>query len=105
MPKFQTDLFPFQTDAVGLVSEINEKHLVPWAAICSAGGLDNTPLTPYIDQNSVHPNHLHLDGSKLRKEGFTFSVPKPSHDNLMEVSFHFQECHCEEIDENVNKEL
>ncbi|XP_063584728.1 uncharacterized protein LOC134762282 [Penaeus indicus] len=74
-----------KTDAVGLVSEINEKHLVPWAAICSAGGLDNTPLTPYIDQNSVHPNHLHLDGSKLRKEGFTFSVPKPSHDNLMEI--------------------
>lgn len=74
-----------KTDAVGLVSEINEKHLVPWAAICSAGGLDNTPLTPYIDQNSVHPNHLHLDGSKLRKEGFTFSVPKPSQDNLMEV--------------------
>lgn len=83
---------------MGLVSEINEKHLVPWAAICSAGGLDNTPLTPYIDQNSVHPNHLHLDGSKLRKEGFTFSKPKPSHDSLMEVRLQFLKNEYEEID-------
>ncbi|XP_045615049.1 dTDP-D-glucose 4,6-dehydratase [Procambarus clarkii] len=74
-----------KTDTTGLVNEINEKHLIPWAALCSAGGLDNTPLTPYIDQHSVHHNHLHLDGSKLRAEGFTYSVPKPSRENLLEV--------------------
>lgn len=74
-----------KTDAIGLVSEINEKHLAPWAAICSAGGLDNTPLTPYIDQNSVYHKHLHLNGSKLRNEGFTYAVPRPTLDNLKEV--------------------
>ncbi|XP_066945840.1 uncharacterized protein [Macrobrachium rosenbergii] len=72
-------------DALDLVSEINEKHLAPWAAVCSAGGLDNTPLTPYIDQDSVHHKHLHLDGSKIRNEGFTYAVPKPTLENLLEV--------------------
>lgn len=74
-----------KTDTTGLVNEINEKHLVPWAALCSAGGLDNTPLTPYIDQDAVHHNHLHLDGTKLRAEGFTYSIPKPTQENLLEV--------------------
>ncbi|KAK4313907.1 hypothetical protein Pmani_014770 [Petrolisthes manimaculis] len=74
-----------KTDTAGLVNEVNEKHLIPWAGVCSAGGLDNTPLTPYIDQNAVHQSHLHLDGAKLRSEGFTYSMPKPSQENLMEV--------------------
>ncbi|KAK7074973.1 hypothetical protein SK128_004905 [Halocaridina rubra] len=74
-----------KTDSMALVNEINEKHLAPWAAVCSADGLDNTPLTPYIDQNSVHHKHLHLDGSKIRSEGFTYSVPKPTLENLLEV--------------------
>ncbi|KAG7174992.1 uncharacterized protein LOC121858644 [Homarus americanus] len=74
-----------KTDAAGLVNEINEKHLIPWAGLCSAGGLDNTPLTPYIDQDSVHHNHLNLDGSKLRAEGFTYSVPRPTRENLLQV--------------------
>lgn len=78
-----------KNDTAGLINEINEKHLVPWAKVCSAGGLDNTPLTPYIDQDSVHQNHLHLDGSKLRAEGFTYSVPKPTQENLMEVLMDF----------------
>lgn len=74
-----------KTDTTGLVNEVNERHLIPWAAVCSAGGLENTPLTPYVDQDSVHHNHLHLDGSKLRKEGFTYSIPKPTKELLLEV--------------------
>lgn len=74
-----------KTDTAGLVNEVNEKHLIPWAGVCAAGGLNNTPLTPYIDQDAVHQNHLHLDGKKLRSEGFTYSVPKPTQDNLIEV--------------------
>lgn len=70
---------------MGLVNEVNERHLVPWAAVCSAGGLENTPLTPYLDQDAVHHHHLHLDGSKLRAEGFTYSVPKPTKELLVEV--------------------
>lgn len=74
-----------KTDASGLVNEINEKHLAPWAAVCSADGIDNTPLTPYLDQDAIHHCHLHLNGSKIREAGFTFSVPKPTQENLMQV--------------------
>ncbi|XP_050696938.1 uncharacterized protein LOC126985741 isoform X2 [Eriocheir sinensis] len=74
-----------KTDIMGLVNEVNEKHLVPWAAVCSAGGLDNTPITPYIDQDAVLHCHLHLDGSKLRSEGFTYAMPKPTQELLTEV--------------------
>ena len=32
------------------VEESNEKHLAPWSQACSANGIQNTPLTPYIDK-------------------------------------------------------
>ena len=32
------------------VEESNEKHLAPWSRACSANGIQNTPLTPYIDK-------------------------------------------------------
>ncbi|XP_076064500.1 dTDP-D-glucose 4,6-dehydratase isoform X2 [Oratosquilla oratoria] len=74
-----------KTDIEGLISEINEKHLAPWAALCSVGGVDNTPLSPYLHQEAIMKEHLHLDGSKLRKEGFKYNVPKPSQEKLMEL--------------------
>ncbi|KAK8397276.1 hypothetical protein O3P69_004762 [Scylla paramamosain] len=74
-----------KTDTLGLVTDVNDKHLEPWAAVCSAGGLENTPLTPYIDQDSVQCSHLHLDGSKLRSEGFTYTFSKPTKELLVEI--------------------
>ena len=68
------------------MAEINEKHLGPWATLCSTGGLENTPLSPYLDQQLIHRAHINLDGSKIRSEGFTFSVPKPTQSNLLEVN-------------------
>jgi hypothetical protein len=70
-----------------LVDEVNDKHLGPWAEACSQSGVENTPLTPYIDQELLYNKHLYLDPSKLENTGFLWQVPQISRDKLQEVSF------------------
>ncbi|RXG55157.1 hypothetical protein Avbf_03302 [Armadillidium vulgare] len=67
------------------VQYVNEKHLEPWLKMCTASNIHNTPLTPYIDLESLHHKHLNLDGSKLRSEGFEFHYPKPTFQTFIEV--------------------
>lgn len=68
-----------------LVEEVNDKHMGPWAEACSKDGVENTPLTPYIDQELLYNKHLYLDNSKLLATGFQLSVPTLSKDKLREV--------------------
>ncbi|XP_066994011.2 uncharacterized protein [Anabrus simplex] len=74
-----------KTDMETVVDEVNDKHMGPWAEACSRNGVENTPLTPYIDQELLYNKHLYLDGSKLLSTGFTFSVPQISRDKLKEI--------------------
>lgn len=76
----------FQTDMCSLVEEVNDKHLGPWAEACSLDGVENTPLTPYLDQELLYNKHLYLDGSKLEKTGFSLIVPEVTKEKLMEVN-------------------
>ena len=32
------------------VEDVNDKHVAPWSDMCSATGVVNTPLSPYLDQ-------------------------------------------------------
>lgn len=57
------------------LNEINEKHLAPWANLCEINGILNTPLTPFMDEESLTNNHLHLDNAKLKSTGFQFKHP------------------------------
>jgi hypothetical protein len=70
-----------------LVDEVNDKHLGPWAEACNQSGVENTPLTPYIDQELLYNKHLYLDPSKLESTGFSWQVPQLTREKLREVSF------------------
>lgn len=72
-------------DAEGTVADANEKHLPPWAELCAAGSVGNTPLTPYVDSDILKGCHLHLNGEKLRKLGFVYHVQKPTKENLLKI--------------------
>uniref|UniRef100_A0A1A9W5Q6 NAD-dependent epimerase/dehydratase domain-containing protein n=1 Tax=Glossina brevipalpis TaxID=37001 RepID=A0A1A9W5Q6_9MUSC len=62
------------------VSEINDKHMAPWADICQRNGINNTPLTPYLDEEQLYHKHLNLDNSKLKQFGYQLKHPKVSRD-------------------------
>lgn len=72
-----------------MVEEVNDKHLGPWAEACSKDKVYNTPLSPYIDKELLSNKHLYLDGSKLLKTGFRYTVPEVTIEKLEEVSFLF----------------
>ncbi|KDR19426.1 uncharacterized protein LOC110829943 [Zootermopsis nevadensis] len=72
-------------DMASLVDEVNDKHLGPWAEACNQSGVENTPLTPYIDQELLYNKHLYLDPSKLESTGFSWLVPQITRNKLQEI--------------------
>ncbi|XP_075147251.1 uncharacterized protein LOC142221418 [Haematobia irritans] len=67
------------------VSEINDKHMAPWAEICQQNGLCNTPLTPYLDEEQLYHKHLNLDNSKLKESGYVLKHPKVTCDLIKKI--------------------
>lgn len=59
----------------GTVEDSNEKHLAPWSEACARDKVDNTPLSPYLDQELLYNNNLHVDGSKIEGLGFKYEHP------------------------------
>jgi len=59
-----------------VTEEVNDKHLKPWSDLCKAAGIQNTPLTPYLDQELLYNNSLSIDGSLIESTGFVYDVPK-----------------------------
>jgi len=59
-----------------VTEEVNDKHLKPWSDLCKAAGIQNTPLTPYLDQELLYNNSLSVDGSAIEATGFVYDVPK-----------------------------
>ena len=68
-----------------IVDESNEKHLEPWSEACQRDKIENTPLSPYLDQELLYEKHLSLDGQKLEETGFKCEHGKLTTDNLKEV--------------------
>ena len=46
--------FFFQLNMTDIVDESNEKHLEPWSEACQRDKIENTPLSPYLDQVMIH---------------------------------------------------
>jgi len=63
----------------------NEKHLKPWSDLCKAKAITNTPLTPYLDEELLYNNQLAVDGSKLKKIGFSYKYPKMSEEGIRQT--------------------
>lgn len=80
-------------DAADLVEDINDKHMAPWAHICTESGVSNTPLSPYIYPDSLNKRHLSLNGEKIKeKTGFDkWTHPTVTKGALMEVIQDFVE--------------
>ncbi|XP_043479135.1 uncharacterized protein LOC122509264 [Leptopilina heterotoma] len=75
-----------KSDMNSVVEEINDKHMAPWAEICKADGIENSPLSPYIDQELLYNKHLYLSPGKLSADtGFKYLYPKLTKDTLKEV--------------------
>lgn len=67
------------------VSEINDKHMAPWAEICQKNEINNTPLTPYLDEEQLYHKHLYLDNQKLKDFGYKLKVPKITRERVEEI--------------------
>ena len=70
-----------------VIDEINDKHLSPWATVCAADGVGNTPLTPYIHKDTLSKKHVSLSGKKLMelKGCPEFEHPSLTKELLVEV--------------------
>ena len=81
-------LFRIQCDFVGTVGSnmaklnfkstvdaVNEKHCQPWSEMCKAAGINNTPLSPFLDQELLSNNPLAVDGTKIESTGFKYAQP------------------------------
>ncbi|XP_011502100.1 PREDICTED: uncharacterized protein LOC105365589 [Ceratosolen solmsi marchali] len=69
-----------------VVEEINDKHMGPWAEACNKDGVENSPLSPYIDQELLHNQHLYLNPGKLSQStDFSYKYQKMTKEALKEV--------------------
>ncbi|KAJ0405301.1 hypothetical protein P43SY_001060 [Pythium insidiosum] len=68
-----------------VVDEANDKHMKPWSDLCAEHGINNTPLSPYIDKELLQHNHLFVDGSKIESTGFSYAHPRVETAELRQV--------------------
>jgi len=68
-----------------LVSFANDLHLKPFSDTCKKYGINETPLTPYLDEELVKENSTSIDGSAIEKLGFVYDYPAPNAKLLKEV--------------------
>jgi len=57
-------------------TEVNEKHLQPWADMLKEAKVDLSPLSPYIDQELLYNKNLYIDGSAIEATGFKYEHPE-----------------------------
>lgn len=69
----------------------NDRHVPGWTRMCQDAGINNTPLTPYIDKELLYCNHLSINGSKITedssftyKETFSQDLLKEQIENFIE---------------------
>jgi len=75
-----------------MVTEIaNDKHLKPWSDLTKENGIQDTPLTPYLDEELLLDHSLAIDGTFITKLGFVYDHPKPTSALLKEVLKDFVE--------------
>jgi len=61
-----------------LVSFANDLHLKPFSDACKKYGINESPLTPYLDEELVKENSTSIDGSAIEKLGFVYDYPAPN---------------------------
>jgi len=68
-----------------LVGVANDLHLKPFSDACKKYGINETPLTPYLDEELIKDNSTSIDGTAIEKLGFSYDYPAPNAPLLKEV--------------------
>jgi len=68
-----------------LVGYANDEHLKPFSDACKKYGVNDTPLTPYLDEELIKDTPIAVDGTAITKLGFTYDHPTVTADSLKEV--------------------
>lgn len=77
----------FKNDFDNIVCEANDKHSIPWAEACSKSGVQNTPLSPFIEKDHITGSSIQMNGSKLiNNSNFVLNYPIITADFLKQVS-------------------
>eukprot|EP00808_Paulinella_micropora_P010675 g3796.t1 len=56
-----------------IAAQSNDKHVPTWTKLCQKHEILNTPLSPYLDQELLRNNPLHVDGSAIAKADKEFT--------------------------------
>jgi len=59
-----------------LVGFANDQHLKPFSDACKKYGIVDTPLTPYLDEESIKETPTAVLGTKIEALGFTYDHPE-----------------------------
>ena len=73
------------------VDEVNDTHMQPWGEITAAANISRTPLSPFLEPELLLKNPLSLDGSKIVKLGFDYTIPSPTKENILESINYWRE--------------
>jgi len=68
-----------------LVGFANDLHLKPFSDVCKKYNINDTPLTPYLDEELIKENSISVDGNAIEKLGFVYDYPAPTANLLKEV--------------------
>jgi len=72
-----------------LVGYANDEHLKPFSDACKKYGINDTPLTPYLDEELIKEVNIAVDGTAITKLGFKYDHPVVTADSLKEVMHDF----------------
>jgi len=68
-----------------LVGYANDEHLKPFSDACKKYGIQDTQLTPYLDEELIKETNVAIDGTAITKIGFKYEHPYVTADSLREV--------------------
>jgi len=68
-----------------LVEYVNDMHLKPFSEAMKKYGINDTPLTPYLDEELIKDNDLWIDGKAIEGLGFKYDHAQPNAQLLKEV--------------------
>jgi len=74
-----------------VAEEANDKHVPGWTMLCKTHNINNTPLSPYIDQELLKNNGLFVDGTAIARAGFRYTRPRLTRELIEDVIQKFVE--------------
>jgi len=72
-----------------VTEEVNRRHLKPWSDMLKAAGIQNSPLSPYLEEELLAKNNISIDGTAIESTGFKYDFPQLTEPLLREVMDYF----------------